>query len=259
MTPARPEGASGADARRAAWRGQPDAAAAQEASAHVGWLFAVLGAALRDGGGARSVRGVGAAAAARPTAPGRRAAPRQKGVRPPRRWLAPAAASAPRRGGSGALLLPLPRRAGGTRRGDPRRAHQGAEHIGFYVKRGGSVLAWRGRREVSIQATRSSSRTPAPRRGISWILERRRGLPGERLLPERSCRGADRAWPGGPPPPEHGARRHARHRAHLRAVLLGGDRGRAAPGRARGSPGAPPAPPGCDVDALTAEKVAASP
>ncbi|WP_437544106.1 DUF4384 domain-containing protein [Sorangium sp. So ce367] len=257
MTPARPEGCLSELKLDELMAGQLDAAAAQEASAHVAGCsrcsarrsemeaarasFAASAPPLRLGRGASISE--------------RRAAEK---VRPPRRWLAPAAASALAAAAAALFFFRFQAGPEGRDAELPGERIKGAEHIGFYVKRGGSVLPGGAGERLhpgdAIQFTYSSAEA--------------------RYLVILSVDGASQAsvyYPSGPVAARiEPGREVLLPQSTVLDDTLGTERIfglfcseaiAVEPLRAAlaAHPGAPPAPPGCDVDALTAEKVAASP
>ncbi|WP_437658469.1 DUF4384 domain-containing protein [Sorangium sp. So ce1182] len=253
MTPARPDGCLSELKLDELMAGQLDAAAAQEASAHVAGC-ARCSARLSEIEAERA----SFAASAPPLrlergAPAGRAAAK---ARSPRRWLLPAAASGLAAAAAVALFL---RAAPDGREAErPGERIKGAERIGFYVKRGGSVLpGGAGERLLpgdAIQFTYSSAEA--------------------RYLVILSVDGASQAsvyYPSGPVAARiEPGRDVLLPQSTVLDDTLGTERiyglfcseaTAVEPLRAAlaANPDAPPAPPGCDVDTLTAEKVARLP
>ncbi|WP_438024262.1 DUF4384 domain-containing protein [Sorangium sp. So ce233] len=261
MTPARPEGCLSELRLDELTAGQLDPAAAQEARAHVAGCarcaarlseieaaqasFAASAPPLRLDRGAPPDRAASAASAATRT-------------RWPRRWLAPAAASALAAAAAALLFFrAAPDPAGGAVESSGERI-KGASGIGFYVKRGGSVLPGGAGERLqpgdAIQFTYSAAET--------------------RYLVILSVDGASQAsvyYPSGPVAARiEPGRDVLLPQSTVLDDTLGTERIyglfcaeaiAVEPLRAAlaAHPDAPPAPPGCDVDALTAEKVAGSP
>ncbi|WP_437673192.1 DUF4384 domain-containing protein [Sorangium sp. So ce131] len=254
MTPARPDGCLSDLKLDELLAGQLDAAAEQEARAHLAGCarcparlseleaarasFAASAPPLRLDHGARAAR------AAATTA------------RSPRRWLAPAAASALAAAAAAALLF---RAAPEERRLESHGERiKGASRLGFYVKRGEHVLpGGSGERLLpgdALQFTYSSAEA--------------------RYLVILSVDGASHAsvyYPDGPvAAPIQPGRDVLLPQSTVLDDTLGAERIHGLfcaeavavePLRAAlaAHPDAPPVPPGCDVDTLTAEKVAGSP
>ncbi|MGK3985504.1 DUF4384 domain-containing protein [Sorangium sp. So ce136] len=257
MTPARPEGCLSELRLDELTAGQLDAAAVQEARAHVAGCS-------RCAARLSGIEAERASFAASPPplrldrgAPPDRAAQR---ARWSRRWLAPAAASALAAAAAGLLFFrfgaaPHPDAGMAERPGE---RVKGAERIGFYVKRGGSVLpGGAGERLLpgdAIQFTYSSAEA--------------------RYLVILSVDGASQAsvyYPSGPVAARiEPGRDVLLPQSTVLDDTLGTERIfglfcsealAVEPLRAAlaAHPDAPPVPPGCDVDALTAEKVARLP
>ncbi|WP_437895676.1 DUF4384 domain-containing protein [Sorangium sp. So ce124] len=255
MTPARPEGCLSDLTLDELMAGQLDAAAAQEASAHVAGCSR-CSARRSEMEAARA----SFAASAPPLrlargAPAPRAAEK---VRPPRRWLAPAAASALAAAAAALFFFRFHAGPEGRDAEIPGERIKGAERIGFYVKRGGSVLPGGAGERLqpgdAIQFTYSSTEA--------------------RYLAILSVDGASQAsvyYPSGPVAARiEPGREVLLPQSTVLDDTLGTERIfglfcseaiAVEPLRAAlaAHPDAPPAPPGCEVDALTAEKVAASP
>lgn len=263
MTPARPEGCLSELRLDELTADQLDAAAAREARAHVAGCarcsarlseieaaraaFAASAPPLRLDGVARGARGALTDRAATE-------------ARRPRRWLAPAAASALAAAAAALLLFrAAPDPAGGAaeRSGAGERI-KGANRIGFFVKRGGIVqLGGAGERLQPGDAIQFTYSAAEPRYLVILSVDgasqasvyypsgpvAARIEPGQDVvLPQSTVLDATL-----------GAERiHGLFCAEpiavepLRAALAA-------------RPEAPPAAPGCDVDTLTAEKVAGAP
>ncbi|HTN87278.1 MAG TPA: DUF4384 domain-containing protein [Sorangium sp.] len=252
MTPARPEGCLSELKLDELMAGELDAAAAQEASAHVAGcsrcsarLSAMEAARASFAASAPPLRLDRGATAGRPATE----------ARPRRRWLAPAAASALAAAAAVLLFFRFNAAPGGPDAEIPGERIKGAERIGFYVKRGGSVLpGGAGERLLpgdAIQFTYSSAEA--------------------RYLMILSVDGASQAsvyYPSGPVAARiEPGRDVLLPQSTVLDDTLGTERIYGVfcaeaiavePLRAAlaAHPDAPPAPPGCDVDALTAEKVA---
>ncbi|MDC0678711.1 DUF4384 domain-containing protein [Sorangium atrum] len=255
MTPARPEGCLSDLTLDELMAGQLDAAAAQEASAHVAGCPRC--SARRSGMEAARASFTASAPPLR-LARGAPAARAAEKVRPPRRWLAPAAASALAAAAAALFFFRFHAAPEGRDAEIPGERIKGAERIGFYVKRGGSVLPGGAGERLqpgdAIQFTYSSAEA-----GYLVIL---------------SVDGASQAsvyYPSGPVAARiEPGREVLLPQSTVLDDTLGTERIfglfcseaiAVEPLRAAlaAHPDAPPAPPGCDVDALTAEKAAASP
>ncbi|WP_437793460.1 DUF4384 domain-containing protein [Sorangium sp. So ce693] len=255
MTPARPEGCLSDLTLDELMAGQLDAAAGQEASAHVAGcprcsarrseMEAARASFAASAPPLRLARGAPAARAA-------------EKVRPARRWLAPAAASALAAAAAALFFFRFHAAPEGRDAEIPGERIKGAERIGFYVKRGGSVLPGGAGERLqpgdAIQFTYSSAEA--------------------RYLVILSVDGASQAsvyYPSGPVAARiEPGREVLLPQSTVLDDTLGTERIfglfcseaiAVEPLRAAlaAHPDAPPAPPGCDVDALTAEKAAASP
>ncbi|AUX22295.1 hypothetical protein SOCEGT47_027960 [Sorangium cellulosum] len=255
MTPARPGGCLSELRLDELTAGQLDAAAAQEASAHVAGCSR-CSARLSEIEAARA-----SFAASAPPLRLDRGAPAGRAVterRPPRRWLAPAAAGALAAAAAALFFFRFHAAPGGREAEISGERVKGAERIGFYVKRGGSVLPGGAGERLqpgdAIQFTYSSAEA--------------------RYLVILSVDGASQAsvyYPSGPVAARiEPGREVLLPQSTVLDDTLGTERIfglfcseaiAVEPLRAAlaAHPEAPPAPPGCDVDALTAEKVAASP
>ncbi|WP_437687382.1 DUF4384 domain-containing protein [Sorangium sp. So ce176] len=261
MTPARPEGCLSELRLDELTAGQLDPAAAQEARAHVAGCarcaarlfeieaardaFAASAPPLRLDRGAPQDRAASAASAATTT-------------RPPRRWLAPVVASALAAAAAALLFFrAAPDPVGGAPE-SPGERIKGANRIGFYVKRGGSV-----------QPGGAGERLH-PGDAIQFTYSATEAL----YLVILSVDGASQAsvyYPSGPVAARiEPGRDVLLPQSTVLDDTLGAERFyglfcaeavAVEPLRAAlaAHPDAPPAPPGCDVDALTAEKVAGSP
>ncbi|WP_437956297.1 DUF4384 domain-containing protein [Sorangium sp. So ce119] len=264
MTPARPEGCLSELRLDELTAGQLDPAAAQEARAHVAGC-ARCAARLSEIEAARD-----AFAASAPPLRLDRGAPQERAAsaasattkkRPPRRWLAPAAASALAAAAAALLFFrtfpAAPDPAGGPAE-SPGERIKGANGIGFYVKRGGAVQPGGAGERLhpgdAIQFTYSATEA--------------------RYLVILSVDGASQAsvyYPSGPVAARiEPGRNVLLPQSTVLDDTLGAERiyglfcaeaVAVEPLRAAlaAHPDAPPAPPGCDVDALTAEKVAGAP
>ncbi|AUX46977.1 hypothetical protein SOCE26_084870 [Sorangium cellulosum] len=253
MTPARPDGCLSDLKLDELMAGQLDAAAEEEARAHLAGC-ARCPARLSELEAARA----SFAASAPPLgldrgAPAGLAATK---ARSPRRWLAPAAASALAAAAAVALLFRAAPDQGGVE--SPGERIKGASRLGFYVKRGEHVLpGGSGERLLpgdALQFTYSSAEA--------------------RYLVILSIDGASHVsvyYPDGPlAAPIQAGRDVLLPQSTVLDDTLGTERIHGLfcseavavePLRAAlaAHPGAPPVPPGCDVDTLTAEKVAGSP
>ncbi|XXT17552.1 DUF4384 domain-containing protein [Sorangium sp. So ce429] len=263
MTPARPEGCLSELRLDELTVGQLDAAAAREARAHVAGC-ARCSARLSEIEAARDSFAASAPPLRLDRAPQDRAASAASATtkaRPPRRWLAPASASALAAAAAALLFFrtfgAAPGPAGGAAESAGERI-KGANGIGFYVKRGGSVQPGGAGERLhpgdAIQFTYSAAEA--------------------RYLVILSVDGASQAsvyYPSGPVAARiQPGRDVVLPQSTVLDDTLGTERiyglfcaeaVAVEPLRAAlaAHPDAPPAPPGCDVDALTAEKIAGSP
>ncbi|WP_433929427.1 DUF4384 domain-containing protein [Sorangium cellulosum] len=255
MTPARPGGCLSELKLDELMAGQLDAAAAQEASAHVAGCSR-CSARLSEMEAARA-----SFAASAPPLRLDRGAPAGRSVaeaRPRRRWLAPAAASALAAAAAALLFFRFNAAPGGADAEIPGERIKGAERLGFYVKRGEQVLpGGAGERLLpgdALQFTTTSAEA--------------------RYLAILSVDGASQVsvyYPSGPLAARIEPGREAPlPQSTVLDATLGTERIYGVfcaeaiavePLRAAlaANPDALSVPPGCDVDMLTAEKVAGSP
>ncbi|AGP40439.1 hypothetical protein [Sorangium cellulosum] len=258
MTPARPDGCLSDLKIDELMAGQLDAAAAQEANAH---LAGCPRCAARRAGIEAERAAFAAAAPPLQLGPSRRdrrapAARTAASSRSPRRWLLPAAASTLAAAAAAALFFraaPHPREVV-----SPGERIKGAERLGFYVKRGEQVLpGGAGERLLPGDALQFTT-TSAEARYLA-ILSVDGASQASVYYPSGPL--AERVEPGRDVPlPQStvlddtlGTERiyglfcaEAITVEPLRAALAA-------------NPDALSVPPGCDVDMLTAEKVAGSP